>query len=85
MSKRRAAILGPWEQDAEGVNVPAIESVWLAAGAPWENLHDVTGQPGTEIPTNPNLAVWQVDAVEDAALDLLEDDGRFVVLWSEDI
>ena len=82
---KRAAILSPWAQvlDPENgpMNVPLAQILWADAGHGWTNMHDVTGQPTENIEPDPNLATWEVDGISDAALDVLDADGRCAIVW----
>lgn len=49
--------------------------------AKWE---DVTGTPAANLAPDPNLYIVRIECEADV-LDAIEGDGRFMVLWSEEI
>lgn len=76
-----AEILTPW---AECVIVGG-ETLWKPLVAEWWHLTftDVTGQPGHQIPPEPNLVVIAV-RVSPVQLEEIRQDSQFHVLWAEE-
>ncbi len=75
-----ARIITPWTE-VEGGNSPLLNDVLIGrTGWCWT---DVTGQPGKNIPTDPNLYVVEIEC-DAETLAVIAADSRFLVLWSED-
>lgn len=73
----RAQVLTPWSNNRRALVLevfghPAIQGCM-----------DVTGQPANSITPDVNLFAVEITC-EQATLDAIEADARFVVVWSED-
>lgn len=75
-----AAVVGPWAGTGSRSDPyrPLLRVAYPAA-----QVQDVTGQPVANLRPSPNTVTVEV-RVEDATLEAIEADARFLVLWSEE-
>lgn len=76
---KRARVLTPWTGDGSAAD-PFRPQVVLHHTL--TTLKDVTGQAAGQLAPAPNLLAVEVTCAA-AALDALEADSRYLVLWSE--
>lgn len=72
-------IITPWLTTSQG-NEPLFQSILIKNQHSWTGARDITGQPARNIPSAPNLAVWEIQDISQEAINTLEADGRCFVI-----
>ncbi|MHB1318365.1 MAG: hypothetical protein ACYCYF_07100 [Anaerolineae bacterium] len=78
-----ALVLTPWVWDVDGY-APLFQEIFIAGSFWWTGARDITYQPAANIPPSPNISLWEIADVSQAALDALTAEGRCLVLWAGD-
>ena len=73
-----AVIIGPWVHNENG-NFPQVVLNYVL-----DRYEDITGQPGENIPTDPNVFVHRIRCTADVLVQI-EADATYTVLTSEEV
>lgn len=79
MAKWQAEIVGPWVVDPDGQRSKKLSREYVGLF-----ISDITGQPGKNLIPDPNLVSVLVTC-EATALEQIETDGAYFILWAEEI